>query len=163
MAMGKRKDRQESLFIATDQIMPATGHPFYQKLNALLEEFAFDRWAEQRCAEYYEQKEKRGQPSIPPGVYVRMMLVGYFEGIDSQRGIAWRCGDSLSVRQFLGIPLDEGTPTHPTLTNTRKRLWACPIRDPWPGSGYPGARPRVARQTSCRCGRCPTAPHRRSA
>ena len=122
MAMGKRKDRQESLFIATDQIMPATGHPFYQKLNALLEEFAFDRWAEQRCAEYYEQKEKRGQPSIPPGVYVRMMLVGYFEGIDSQRGIAWRCGDSLSVRQFLGIPLDEGTPTHPTLTNTRKRL-----------------------------------------
>lgn len=122
MSMGKRKDRQESLFVALDQILPATGHPFYQKLNALLEEFAFDRWAERRCAEYYEQKEKRGQPSIPPGVYFRMLLVGYFEGIDSQRGIAWRCADSLSLRQFLGIPLDEGTPAHATLTHTRKRL-----------------------------------------
>jgi transposase len=71
---------------------------------------------------YYEQEEKRGQPSIPPGVYVRMLLVGYFENIDSQRGIAWRCADSLSLRQFLGVPLDEGTPDHSTMTNTRKRL-----------------------------------------
>ena len=122
MAMGKRTERQELLFIATDQLRPSAGHPFYQKLNGVLEEFGFDRWLEQRCAQYYEQEEKRGQPSIPPGVYFRMLLIGYFEGIDSQRGIAWRCSDSLSVRQFLGIPLDEGTPNHATLTNTRKRL-----------------------------------------
>ena len=122
MAMGKRGERQESLFVAVDRLLPSTGHPFYQKLNALLAEYEFDRWVEQRCVPYYQQEEKRGQPSIPPGVYVRMMLVGYFEGIDSQRGIAWRCADSLSLRQFLGIPLDENTPVHATLTNTRKRL-----------------------------------------
>jgi transposase len=122
MAMGKRKPRQESLFITTDRLAHSPGHPFYQKLNALLDTAGFDRWIEQRCQQYYEQAEKRGQPSVPPGVYFRMLLVGYFEGIDSQRGIAWRCADSLSLRQFLGVPLDEGTPDHSTLTNTRKRL-----------------------------------------
>jgi transposase len=98
------------------------GHPFYKKLNLLLAEADFDRWIERRCQRYYEQEEKRGQPSIPPGVYFRMLLVGYFEGIGSQRGIAWRCADSLSLREFLGIPLDEGAPDHSTLTNTRRRL-----------------------------------------
>jgi transposase len=122
MAMGKRKPRQESLFIATDRLVPSAGHPFYQQLNALLAEADFDLWIEARCAAFYEQVEKRGQPSLPPGVYFRMLLVGYFEGIDSQRGIAWRCADSLSLRQFLGVPLDEGTPDHSTLTLTRKRL-----------------------------------------
>lgn len=122
MAMGKRKPRQESLFIATDRLTPSAGHPFYQKLNALLAEADFDRWIERRCVGYYEQEEKRGQPSVPPGVYFRMLLVGYFEGLDSQRGIAWRCADSLSLRQFLGVPLDEGTPDHSTMTVTRKRL-----------------------------------------
>jgi transposase len=122
MAMGKRKSRQESLFIATDRLVPSAGHPFYQKLNALLAEADFDRWIERRCVGYYEQQEKRGQPSLPPGVYFRMLLVGYFEGIDSQRGIAWRCADSLSLRQFLGMPLDDSTPDHSTLTKTRKRL-----------------------------------------
>jgi transposase len=122
MAMGKRKPRQESLFVTTDQLAPSAGHPFYQKLNALLAEAGFDRWIERRCAASYECEEKRGQPSLPPGVYFRMLLIGYFEGLDSQRGIAWRCSDSLSLRQFLGIPLHEGTPDHSTLTNTRKRL-----------------------------------------
>ena len=122
MAMGKRKPRQESLFVTTDQLTPSAGHPFYQKLNALLAEAGFDRWIERRCAASYECEEKRGQPSLPPGVYFRMLLIGYFEGLDSQRGIAWRCSDSLSLRQFLGIPLHEGTPDHSTLTNTRKRL-----------------------------------------
>lgn len=122
MAMGKRKPRQESLFIATDQLAASAGHPFYQKLNQLLDEARFDRWIEERCAPYYEQTEPRGQPSLPPGVYFRMLLVGYFEGLDSQRGIAWRCSDSLSLRAFLGIPLGAGTPDHSTLTNTRKRL-----------------------------------------
>jgi transposase len=122
MAMGKRKSRQESLFVATDRLLQSQGHPFYQKLNALLDEAEFDGWIEGRCAPYYEQEEKSGRPSIVPGIYFRMLLVGYFEGIDSQRGIAWRCADSLSLRAFLGIPLDEGTPDHSTLTNTRKRL-----------------------------------------
>jgi transposase len=122
MAMGKRKPRQESLFITTDQLTPSAGHPFYQRLNALLAENGFDDWIERRCAEYYEREETRGRPSLPPGVYFRMLLVGYFEGLDSQRGIAWRCSDSLSLRAFLGIPLDRPTPDHSTLTNTRKRL-----------------------------------------
>jgi IS5 family transposase len=120
--MGQRKPRQESLFIATDHLAHSPGHPFYRRLNALLAEAGFDRWVEQRCREYYEQDEPRGRKSIPPGVYFRMVFVGYFEGIDSQRGIAWRCADSLALRQFLGVPLDEGTPDHSTLTNTRKRL-----------------------------------------
>jgi transposase len=122
MAMGKRQQRQESLFIMADGLPKSAGHPFYQRLNALLVEANFDRWIERRCRRYYEQEEKRGQPSIPPGVYFRMLLVGYFEGIDSQRGIAWRCADSLSLRQFLGIPLDEATPDPKTLSNTRRRL-----------------------------------------
>ena len=122
MAMGKRKPRQESLFITTDQLTPSAGHPFYQRLNALLAENGFDDWIQRRCAEFYEREEARGRLSLPPGVYFRMLLVGYFEGLDSQRGIAWRCSDSLSLRAFLGIPLDQATPDHSTLTNTRKRL-----------------------------------------
>lgn len=122
MGMGKRKPIQETLFISHTDLPRSAGHPFYVKLNALLEDAAFDRWLEKRCAQYYAQEEKRGQPSIPPGVYFRMLLVGYFEGIDSQRGIAWRCSDSLSLRQFLGIALGYQTPDHSTLTNTRKRL-----------------------------------------
>jgi len=90
MAMGRRKTgRQESLFITADNLPKSQGHPFYKALNALLAEVGFDRWIEQRCLACYEQVETRGQRSIPPGVYFRMLLVGYFEGIDSQRGIAW--------------------------------------------------------------------------
>jgi transposase len=122
MGMGKRKQRQEALFVMAEGLPKSAGHPFYQQLNALLAEAEFDRWIERRCQPYYEQVEKRGQPSIPPGVYFRMLLVGYFEGIDSQRGIAWRCADSLSLRRFLGIPLNEGTPDPKTLSNTRRRL-----------------------------------------
>jgi transposase len=123
MAMGKRsEERQGALFVATDRLPKAAGHPFYQRLNALLAEAKFDAWIEGRCRQYYETDETRGRPSIAPGVYFRMLLVGYFEGIDSQRGIAWRCADSLGLRQFLGLALDESSPDHSTLTNTRKRL-----------------------------------------
>jgi transposase len=122
MAMGKRKRRQESLFIMADHLPRSEGHPFYQQLNALLAEAGFDRWIEERCRQFYEQDETRGKPSIPPGVYFRMLLVGYFEDISSQRGIAWRCADSLSLRAFLGVPLDQPTPDHSTMSVTRKRL-----------------------------------------
>lgn len=123
MGMGRRRrERQEALFIATEGLAKSPGHPFYRKLNQLLAEAEFDRWIESRCQGYYATEEKRGQPSIPPGVYFRMLFVGYFEGIESQRGIAWRCADSLSLRSFLGTSLDESTPDHSTLTNTRNRL-----------------------------------------
>lgn len=123
MAMGKRREeRQETLFVATDRLPKTAGHPFYQRLNGLLAEAGFDAWIEGRCRPYYEMGETRGRPSIAPGIYFRMLLVGYFEGIDSQRGIAWRCADSLALRQFLGLALDEPSPDHSTLTNTRKRL-----------------------------------------
>jgi transposase len=122
MAMGKRRQRQESLFITADGLPKSAGHPFYQKLNVLLAEADFDPWIEKRCQRFYATEEKRGQPSIPPGVYFRMLLVGYFENIESQRGIAWRCADSLSLRQFLGIPLEDATPDPKTLSNTRRRL-----------------------------------------
>lgn len=123
MAMGRRKTgRQDALFITADNLPKSQGHPFYQALNRLLADAGFDRWIEQRCLPYYEQVETRGQRSIPPGVYFRMLLVGYFEGIDSQRGIAWRCADSLSLREFLGLTLDENSPDHSTLSITRRRL-----------------------------------------
>jgi transposase len=122
MAMGKRRQQQEVLFLPASALPRSAGHPFYRKLNELLAEADFDRWVEGRCQRYYVTEEKRGQPSTPPGVYFRMLLVGYFEGIGSQRGIAWRCSDSLSLREFLGVPLGEKTPDHSTLTNTRNRL-----------------------------------------
>lgn len=98
----------------------APGHPFYMKLNELLGEAGFDCWVEGLCKEFYANG--KGRPSIPPGVYFRMLLVGYFEGLGSQRGIAWRCSDSLSVRSFLGIALAESSPEHSSLTRVRKRL-----------------------------------------
>jgi len=121
MALRKRQ-RQEQLefWIATQDIATSPGHPFYEKLNELLDEAGFDEFVEDLCAPYYAGHI--GRPSIAPGVYFRMLFVGYFEGIDSQRGIAWRCADSLCLRSFLGVPLTERTPVHMTLTNTRKRL-----------------------------------------
>ena len=122
MAMGKRKQRQEALFLSSEDLPKSAGHPFYNNLNELLAAAKFDRWIERRCQQYYEQEETRGQPSLPPGVYFRMLLIGYFEDISSQRGIAWRCADSLSLREFLGLPLHAASPDHSTLTLTRKRL-----------------------------------------
>lgn len=123
MAMGKRRrETQESLFIATNRLPKTAGHPFYERLNQLLAEAGFDAWVEELCQKYYAADGTRGRPSIPPGIFFRMLLVGYFEGIDSQRGIAWRCADSLGLRQFLGIALDESSPDHSSLTVIRKRL-----------------------------------------
>ncbi len=122
MSMGRRKRRQDSLFVATAELARSAGHPFYRKLNELLAEAGFDRWIEAKCEPFYEAADKPGRASIPPGTFFRILLVGYFEGIDSQRGIAWRCGDSLSLREFLNYAPQEPTPDHSTLSITRKRL-----------------------------------------
>ena len=120
MAIGKRrKTRQRELFVATSRIR-ARGSPFYRALDELLEESGFDEFAEETCREFYAAK--RGRPSIPPGVYFRMLMVGYLEGIGSERGIAWRCADSISLREFLGYGLAKNPPEHSSLSKTRKRL-----------------------------------------
>lgn len=100
MAKGKRQHKQRELFIPTDAIPEAPGHPFYRRLNALLADAGFDPFVEQLCLPCYAQDI--GRPGITPGTYFRMLLIGYFEGIDSQRSIAWRCADSRSPQQFLG-------------------------------------------------------------
>src|SRR5258708_1752390 len=121
MAMGKRDtEQQQDLFITNDRLPRSPGHVFYRNLNQLWAEGGFDRWIEALCEPYYCQGP--GRPSVPPGQYFRMLLVGYFEGISSQRGIAWRCSDSLSLRDFLGIPLGEDSPDHSSLSYIRNRL-----------------------------------------
>jgi len=121
MSMSKHhRQHQEEFWINTTQIVTSPGHPFYQRLNRLLDEHGFDRFVESRCKEFYS--EAMGRPSIPPGVYFRMLLIGYFEGIDSERGIAWRCADSLGLREFLGYGLDKRTPDHSSLSIIRGRL-----------------------------------------
>jgi transposase len=120
MAMGKREiEQQQELFIAHDKLPRSPGNAFYDKLNELLREAGFDTHVEALCEPHYA---KKGRPSVPPGVYFRMLLVGYFEGIGSQRGIAWRCSDSLSLRAFLGIPLGQDSPDHSSLSYIRNRL-----------------------------------------
>lgn len=121
MALGHRNQEQQALFwIAAEELPRSEGHVFYRKLNQLLREAGFDEFVESLCEPYYH--DTMGRPGIPPGVYFRMLLVGYFEGLGSQRGIAWRCADSLSLREFLGVPLSEDTPDHSSLTRTRDRL-----------------------------------------
>lgn len=122
MALGKRGNRQEPLFISHSELPRSAGHPFYRALNQLLAEAKFDAQVEKMCASAYS--EGVGRPSIAPGIYFRMLLVGYFEGIDSQRGIAWRCNDSLSLREFLGVGVTGKVPDHSSLTIIRQRLSA---------------------------------------
>ncbi|MEW5743774.1 MAG: transposase, partial [Myxococcota bacterium] len=121
MALGRRDDeRQDPMWIATDKLVQAPGHPFYARLNQLLAEAGFDRFVEERCRKFYA--EGVGRPGIAPGVYFRMLFIGYFEGIDSERGIAWRCADSLGLRDFLGYDLAHATPNHSTLSVIRRRI-----------------------------------------
>jgi transposase len=121
MALGRRPiEHQGELFITSADLPRSAGHPFYDRLNRLLAEHGFDAYAEGLCRPFYA--DGQGRPGIPPGVYFRMLFVGYFEGIDSQRGIAWRCADSLALRAFLGTPLTEATPDHSSLTRVRQRL-----------------------------------------
>lgn len=121
MAMGKRTtQRQQELWIAAPDMPTPVAEPFYRKLNQLLAQRGFDPLVEGLCQKFYH--DELGRPSIPPGVYFRMLLLGYFEGIDSERGIAWRCGDSLSFRAFLGIALNKSTPDHSSLSKIRGRI-----------------------------------------
>ncbi len=119
MAMGKKKARQEGLWVATAELPRTRGHVFYDRVNAILGEQGFDEFAEAECRRFYKS-EVIGRPSIAPGVYFRMLMVGYFEGIDSERGIAWRCADSLSLKSFLSYGLTEVTPDHSTVSRTRR-------------------------------------------
>jgi transposase len=113
-----RRSGQE-LWVATEALASVPKHVFYDKLNGLLDEAGFDRFVEELCEPFYE---KTGRDSIPPGRYFRMLFVGYFEGLDSQRGIAWRCADSLSLRNFLFLEASEESPDHSSLTRIRERL-----------------------------------------
>lgn len=121
MAMGtrKRRERQEDLWYG-GELPTAPGHPFYKRLNEVLDNAQFDSFCETSCAGFYHQK--LGRPSLPPGQYFRVMMIGFFEGLDSERGIAWRLADSLTLRQFLSIGLDENTPDHVTISRTRRLI-----------------------------------------
>jgi transposase len=120
MAMGTRKkrERQEDLWVVSSEVVGTPAHAFYDRLNQILDQHHFDRNVEQLCRRYY--RGRLGRPSITPGIYFRSLLLGYFEGIDSERGIAWRLADSLSMRKFIAYALTEETPDHSTISRTRR-------------------------------------------
>jgi transposase len=120
--MGTRKDRerQEDLWVSYADMAVGPGHPFYVRLNEVLDGEGFDAFVEKLCARFYA--EKMGRPGLTPGIYFRSLMIGYFEGIEAERGIAWRLKDSLSLRRFLCIALDEDTPDHSTISRTRRLI-----------------------------------------
>jgi transposase len=120
MAMGTREPEQSALWVATSDLPKSPGHPFYARLNALLDAHGFDRFVEDLCQQFYAPV--MGRPGLPPGRYFRLLLLGYFEGIDSERGIAWRASDSLAIRSFLRLPVDEEPPDHSTISRTRRLI-----------------------------------------
>ena len=120
MAMGKRKSEQAPLWIPTTELPVSPGHPFYVRLNTILDAAGFDRFVEEQCRAFYAPV--MGRPSLAPGRYFRLLLIGYFEGLDSERGIAWRAADSLAVRTFLGLGLEDGAPDHSTISRTRRLI-----------------------------------------
>jgi transposase len=120
MSMGTRETDQPPLWIAASDLPASPGHPFYARLNAILDAHGFDQFVEGRCRQFYAPV--MGRPSLPPGQYFRLLLVGYFEGIDSERGIAWRAADSLAVRRFVRLALDEVAPDHSTISRTRRKI-----------------------------------------
>jgi transposase len=122
MAMGRRKKRvrQEGLWTPTAALPVSASHPFYQRLNRILDEKKFDEYVEGICERFYA--DEVGRPGMAPGIYFRLLMVGYFEGIDSERGIAWRASDSLSIRSFVRIALDESVPDHSTISRTRRLM-----------------------------------------
>lgn len=124
MAMGRRRNQEQtpSFWIAASEVVRTPGNALYERVNEILDRHKFDERVEALCRRYYK-KDKRGRPSMPPGVYFRALLIGYLEGVDSERGIAWRLADSLSLRKFLGYSLTEETPDHSTISRTRRLYW----------------------------------------
>jgi transposase len=124
MAMGTRRKRevQQDLWIATSDVVATPANAFYDRLNQILDEHKFDSKVERLCQKFYK-KSVYGRPSMAPGIYFRSLLIGYFEGLDSERAIAWRTADSLSLRKFLGYELNEMTPDHSTISRTRRLYW----------------------------------------
>jgi len=121
MSMGTRPgQRQQEFWIPTAQMPQPPGHPFYQKLNQILARHGFDAFVEGLCEKFYHPS--LGRPSVPPGIYFRMLMVGYFDGIDSERGIAWRCADSRTLSSFLGYGPTESTPDHSSISKIRERI-----------------------------------------
>ena len=122
MSMGKksRSSGQEPLWVSAGDLPRSAGHPFNERLNGILDSGGFDEFAESECARFYA--ERMGRPSLAPGRYFRLLLLGYFEGLDSERAIAWRAQDSLSIRRFLGLGLSEAAPDHSTISRTRRRI-----------------------------------------
>src|SRR5690242_2886870 len=120
MALGRQGERQADLMIGWAELPRSPGHAFYDRLRTILVGAGFDGFAEKECEPHYAGE--RGRPSIPPGRYFRMHPVGYFEGIDSERGLEWRCSDSLPLREFLRLGATEPVPDHPWLSKTRSRL-----------------------------------------
>ena len=118
--MGTRKTEQPPLWVATADLPSSPGHPFYAKLSAILETEGFDRFAEDQCRRFYAPT--MGRPSLEPGRYFRLLLVGYFEGLDAERGIAWRAADSLAVRRFVRLGIEEAAPDHSTISRTRRLI-----------------------------------------
>jgi transposase len=121
MAMGRRsRESQGALWVEAGELARSPGHPFYERLNRILDGAGFDAFVEGVCAKFYA--EQMGRPSLPPAVYFRLLLIGYFEGIDSERGIAWRVADSLTLREFLGYAVSEAPPEHSTISRNRRLL-----------------------------------------
>jgi transposase len=121
MAMGKRRrDRQSTMWVPTTELPTSASHPFYARLNRLLRDGGFDDFAEARCASFYAAT--MGRPGLAPGIYFRLLLVGYFEGLDSERAIAWRAADSLTLRDFLGVAFPDAPPDHSTISRTRRLI-----------------------------------------
>ena len=150
MAMGRRegRQRQKQLWLAAAEMPKTAAHPFYGHLKELLDEHGLDAFVEQRCEKFYAPK--MGRPSLTPGIYSRSLLIGYFEGIDSERGIAWRIADSISLRRFPAIEFDESTPDHSTLSRTRRLIDVETHRD----AARPGRGTGVFRRnrSDCRAG-----------
>ncbi|MGI8746067.1 MAG: transposase [Bryobacteraceae bacterium] len=121
MGTRQKRERQDDLWIATQDVVLSPAHTFYDRVNKILDDHHFDRSVEQLCRRYY--KGPLGRPSVAPGVYFRVLLLGYLEGIDSERGIAWRLADSLSMRKFIAYALTQETPDHSTISRMR-RLYA---------------------------------------
>ena len=120
MAIGKRKRVQESLWVSTSDLPRSPGHPFYSRLNRILAASGFDQFVEAYCEGFYAPV--LGRPSLSPGRYFRLLLVGYFEGLDSERGMSWRASDSLAIRSFLELGLSENAPDHSTISRTRRLI-----------------------------------------